>query len=184
MTRQEVKEFLKNSFGIEEPTEEQVTAYLNSIPRQQPTPQPNNAELERLKEVEKQFKALQGQSKNDANSIADLSRRINRMTAENVLAEKGLKPDDYKDFIDGLIGEDETATRARAEALANMFTSKLDAQKTSLETEFNEKLKNMTPNPSGGDGGNEPKTDDVKNAESLSFGGVPKEAKTAQDYYK
>ena len=104
--------------------------------------------------------------------------------AVSILEKSGFVEDDYKDFLDSLIGGTEEETTKRAEALAKAMTGKLDSQKSSLEQQFEEEKKKWTPDPNGVGGGQDDKPADVKNAESISFGGLAKTAQQSRDFYK
>lgn len=70
------------------------------------------------------------------------------------------------------------------EALGKIISEKEIAAATAKEQE----IANNSSNPGGGNGNvggkDDEKTADVKNAESITFGGVSKEAQAARDYYK
>lgn len=187
MTRAEAKDFLIQ-LGVAEPTEAQITLYLNTAnanrqPIQQVQPQ-NTDELVRLRGIEQQYNTLLGQQNDDGDKIAELNQRLNRKTAISILEKHGFVESDYKDFIDSLIGGTEEETTTRAEALANAMKGKLDAQKTSLEQQFEEEKKTWTPDPNGAGGSQEEKPADVKNAESINFGGLAQNAQSSRDFYK
>lgn len=189
MTRAEAREFLIQ-LGVAEPTEAQVSLYLNTAnanKQQQPTPQPNpqnNAELERLRGIEQQYQALLEQNNGVGDQIAELNQKLNRRAAVSILEKNGFAEADYKDFIDSLIGGTEEETIKRAEALAKAMTGRLDSQKSSLEQQFEEEKKKWTPDPNGTGGSPEEKPADVKNAESINFGGLAKNAQASRDFYK
>lgn len=188
MTRAEAKAFLIE-LGVAEPTEAQVSLYLNTAnanrqqQQQQQQPQ-NNAELERLKGIEQQYQTLLNENNGADDRIAELNQRLNRRAAVGILEKSGLVEADYKDFIDSLIGGTEDETIKRAEALAKALTGKLDSQKSSLEQQFEEEKKKWTPDPNGVGGGQEDKPADVKNAESINFGGLAQNAQASRDFYK
>ena len=187
MTRAEAKDFLIQ-LGVAEPTEAQITLYLNTAnANRQPAPQPqpqNSEELARLRGIEQQYNALLGEQNGYGDKIAELSQQLNRKTAISILEKNGFTEEEYKDFIDSLIGGTEEETTKRAEALAKAMTGKLDNQKTSLEQQFEAEKKKWTPNPNGTGGSGEEKPADIKNAESISFGGLAKDAQSSRDFYK
>lgn len=95
-------------------------------------------EQEKLqKEIEK---ALKSQS--------DYQKKSNRLEAQQILVNSGLKEEDYSEFIDGLVYEDVEATKKYATALANTLTK----QKTNFEKEFKSKTLQETPRPEGSQG--------------------------------
>ena len=188
MTRAEAREFLVN-LGVTEPTEAQITVYLNSVNanRQQPAPQPNpqnNDELERLRGIEQQYQLLLEQNNGVGDQIAELNQKLNRRAAVSILDKNGFTEADYKDFIDSLIGGTEEETVKRAEALAKAMTGRLEGQKSSLEKQFEEEKKKWTPDPNGVGGGQDDKPADVKNAEAINFGGLASNAQASRDFYK
>lgn len=114
MTREQAKQNLK-SIGIEEPTDEQVSAYLNQFGAENKKEKEKaeqyksaaeksaelQAELDRLNEekmsdVEKANKATE-----TANTrVAELEKQIKAMEIKNKLAEKGITGDDATGLID------------------------------------------------------------------------------------
>ena len=188
MTRAEAREFLIN-LGVTEPTEAQVSQYLDSVNanRQQPAPQPNpqnNVELERLRGIEQKYKTLIDENKGVGAQIAELNQKLNKRVAVSILEKSGFVEDDYKDFLDSLICGTEEETTKRAEALAKAMTGKLDSQKSALEKQFEEEKKKWTPDPNGVGGGQDDKPADVKNAEAINFGGLASNAQASRDFYK
>ena len=189
MSREQARENLK-SFGIEEPTDEQITAYLNQVGSEtkkekdraeafkaqaskadelkQKLDELNNANLS---EVEKANKATE-----DANKqIAELNKKIEQMEIKAQLAEKGIVGED----ADALIGAD---GKLDIEVLGRIISERETASASAKEKE----LLDSTPSPQGkGSGGNDDedaKPLDVANAEKITFGaGVDKANK---DYYK
>lgn len=187
MTRAEARAFL-TQLGITEPTEQQITSYLDSVADNANSRQTRSAEdqheLNRLKEIEKLYNKSKEEGQAQEETVKELNKRMNRMIAENILQKSGISAEDYADFVDSLIAETEEDTKKRAEALSKAFSTKLESQKNSLEQEFQDKLKDYTPNPNGQGGGSEDKPYDVQNAESLSFGTIDANAQAARDYYK
>lgn len=188
MSREQARENLK-SFGIEEPTDEQITAYLNQVGSEtkkekdraeafkaqaskadelkQKLDELSNANLS---EVEKANKATE-----DANKqIAELNKKIEQMELKAQLAEKGIVGED----ADALIGAD---GKLDIEVLGRIISERETASASAKEKE----LLDSTPSPQGISGGNDDddaKPLDVANAEKITFGaGVDKANK---DYYK
>lgn len=89
-----------------------------------------------------------------------------KLKAESILVKSGLTDEDYKDFIDGIVGTDEAATERLATALANTLTSKLKAKEEAMK----EELLKGTPRPDGGDGTNpnEGDTEGMANAKEIA----------------
>lgn len=182
MTREEAKQNLV-ALGIEEPSEAQVTNYLNQFhsnrPNPQPTPQPTPVpqpapapEPTPNPEPDDQTRALQ--------------ERIEQLERENVqkdirayAAEKGLTGEQAESVLAGFQTDYEAAKKA-IDSIAQIISDKETAAATAKEQE----LLKGTPNPGGGTGGNpgNDKPEDVKNAESISFGSKADEQST-KDYY-
>lgn len=189
MTRTQALENLK-SFGIEEPTDEQVTAYLNQIGGEtkkekdraeaykaqadkaselkQKLDELNNANLS---EVEKANKATE-----QANAqIAELNKKIEQMELKAQLAEKGIVGED----ADKLIGAD---GKLDIEVLGKIISDRETASASAKEKE----LLDGTPNPQGNNAGggtsDDAKPADVEVAEKVEFvRGMDSDKK---DFYK
>lgn len=184
MTREEARLNLV-ALGIEEPTDAQVTNYLNQFhsnrnpnptPTPQPTPSPNptpNPEPTPANDEE----------------LANMRRQIEELQRENA----------RKDILayavsKGLTGE-------QVQTVLKAFTDNVDAAKSAIDSigqiisenresaarAKEQEIAGNAGNPGGGNGGGNPpdeKPDDVKNAESIAFGGLPKNAQSARDFYK
>lgn len=176
MTREEARQNLV-ALGIEEPSDAQVTNYLNQFhsnrlnpptqtstdPVPEPTPNP---------EPDDNTRALQ--------------ERIEQLERENVqkdirayAAEKGLTGEQAESVLAG-INTDLDAAKKAIDSIAQIISDKETAAATAKEQE----LLKGTPNPGGGTGGDpgNDKPEDVKNAESISFGNKADEQST-KDYY-
>lgn len=182
MTREEARQNLV-ALGIEEPSEAQVTNYLNQFhsnrPNPQPTPQPTPAP---------QPNPTPEPTPNpepDDNTRA-LQERIEQLERENVqkdirayAAEKGLTGEQAESVLAGFQTDLDAAKKA-IDSIAQIISDKETAAATAKEQE----LLKGTPNPGGGTGGNSgnEKPEDVRNAESISFGSKADEQST-KDYY-
>lgn len=182
MTREEARQNLV-ALGIEEPSEAQVTNYLNQFhsnrPNPQPTPQPTPAPQPN------QTPEPTPNPEPDDNTRA-LQERIEQLERENVqkdirayAAEKGLTGEQAESVLAGFQTDLEAARKA-IDSIAQIISDKETAAATAKEQE----LLKGTPNPGGGTGGNSgnEKPEDVKNAESISFGSKADEQST-KDYY-
>lgn len=182
MTREEARQNLV-ALGIEEPSEAQVTNYLNQFhsnrPNPQPTPQPTPAPQPN------QTPEPTPNPEPDDNTRA-LQERIEQLERENVqkdirayAAEKGLTGEQAESVLAGFKTDLEAARKA-IDSIAQIISDKETAAATAKEQE----LLKGTPNPGGGTGGNSgnEKPEDVKNAESISFGSKADEQST-KDYY-
>lgn len=191
MTREQIKEQFPDA------TDEQITAILNINGTDITAAKKNNVdpkELKRLQGIEVEYKKLQDADLTDAEKIQkalkdaadskkDYEKKANKLDAEKILVAAGLTEEDYKDLIDVIVSDDAETTKAMATNLSNLIKN----QKDSAVQKAKEELMDNTNTPGGGNGGGsgeDDKTDDVKNVESISFGGASKDAQTARDYYK
>lgn len=116
MKREEVKELLK-SWGIEEPTEEQVTDYLNrmqtEVKKAEDTAKKYKADADKVKDLEKQIEEMNSANLTDlekANKatedalkqVEQMQKTVTQMQLAKNLAEIGIVGED----AEGLFGED------------------------------------------------------------------------------
>lgn len=191
MTREQIKEQFPDA------TDEQITAILNINGTDITAAKKNSVdpkELKRLQGIETEYKKLQDADLTDAekiqNALKDAAesktkyeKELNKLDAEKILVAAGLTEEDCKDLIDGIVSDDAEATKAMATNLSTLIKN----QKDSAAQKAKEELMDSTKTPGGGNGGGsgeDEKTDDVKNVESISFGGVSKDAQTTRDFYK
>lgn len=176
ITREQAKKKLIE-LGIEQPTEEQITKYLNSVvgevQKAEKKAEEDKAELERLKAIEEELEAekeknltAEEKAKKAEEAVqkameaarlkeVEYAKKVSRLSVEKILAEAGLTEDDYTGFIDGIVLEDEEQSKKLATNLANTLNAKLTGQKEAMQAEFDKKLLESTPNPSGGASGGE-----------------------------
>lgn len=174
ITREQAKKKLIE-LGVEQPTEEQITKYLNSIvgevQKAEKKAEEDKAELERLKAIEEELEAekeknltAEEKAKKAEETVqkalesarlkeVEFAKRVSRLSVEKIFAEAGLTEDEYSGFIDGIVLEDEEQSKKLATNLVNTFNTKLTGQKEAMQAEFDKKLLENTPNPSGGSGG-------------------------------
>ena len=184
MTREEAKQNLV-ALGIEEPSEAQVTNYLNQFhsnrPNPQPTPQPQTTPAPQPNPTPEPTP-----NPDDGGELETLRNQIAQLQKENVqkdirayAAEKGLTGEQAESVLAGFQTDYEAAKKA-SDSIAQIISDKETAAATAKEQE----LLKGTPNPGGGTGGNpgNDKPEDVKNAESISFGSKADEQST-KDYY-
>lgn len=190
MTREQIKEQFPDA------TEEQITAILNINGADLTKAKKNNVDpkvLKQLQEDSAAYKKLQEADLTDAEKIQkalkdaaeskiEFEKKSNRLDVEKILVGAGLTEEDYKDLIDGLVSEDTEASKTLATNLANMLTKQKEAavQKTKEELMDGTRI----PGNDGDPDAEDEKTDDVKNVENISFGGISEDAQTARDYYK
>lgn len=188
MTREQIKEQFPDA------TDEQITAILNINGTDITAAKKNNVdpkELKRLQGIEVEYKKLQDADLTDAEKIQkalkdaeaskmDYEKKSNKLDAEKILVAAGLTEEDYKDLIDGIVSDDAEATKT----MATNFATLIKNQKESAVQKAKEELMDKTKTPGGSCGEGDDKTEDVKNIESISFGGIEKDAQSARDYYK
>lgn len=183
MTREEAKQNLV-ALGIEEPTDAQVTNYLNQFhnnrpepaPVPQPSPAPNPAP-----------EPTPTPNPNDNNDdLEALRNQITQLQRENVqkdirayAAEKGLKGE-QADKILASFQDNLDAAKVAIDSMTEIIT---ESNKNAI-ADYEKKNLDVTPNPGGSTGGTgkDEKPEDVKNAESISFGTQSAE-QSAKDYY-
>lgn len=185
MTREDVLKLFP------EATDEQITNLLNQ----------NNSEVAKEKNKANQYKekankADELQSKLDdleAGNLTELEKANKALeTANNQIAEmqknNAIRDLREKAMTDFKITSEQAKTVVKddgsfdTEILGQIISEKENASATAKEQE----LAGKATNPGGGTGsenGND-KPEDVKNAESITFGGLDKNAQTTRDYYK
>lgn len=189
MTRDDIKKQFPDA------TEEQITALLNINGADIETEKKKNVDPKVLKQLQDDsaaYKKLQEANLTDAEKIQkalqdaesaklDFAKKSNRLDVEKILVAASLNEEDYKDLIDTLVSDDAEKSKTAATAFADLVSKQKEAaiQKTK------EEMMDGTQTPGGEGGSNDDeKTEDVKNIENMSFGGIDKDAQTARDYYK
>lgn len=189
MTREQAKQKLI-SFGVAEPTDEQISDLLNSINAEtkkekdradgyktkadkadELQTQLDELNSQNLSEVEKSNKALETAN----NRIAELEKRdAVRTQRANAMEKFGITAEQASKVV-----TDDGATDY--EVLGQIFA---DSKKNAVAEYEKQKLAD-TPNPGGAKDASskDEKPDDVKNAESITFGNVSAE-QSLKDYYK
>ena len=185
MTREEARQNLV-ALGIEEPSDAQVTNYLNQFHSNRPNPQPQPSPQPTPTPQPQPTPTLEPTpSHDDGEELETLRNQIAQLQKENVqkdirayAAEKGLTGEQAESVLAGFQTDLEAAKKA-IDSIAQIISDKETAAATAKEQE----LLKGTPNP-GGTGGNpgDDKPEDVKNAESISFGNKADE-QSMKDYY-
>lgn len=168
MTREQAKQNLI-AFGIENPTDEMVSNYLNQLngeinpfrekAKTADTLQQQLDEINEkgLTELEKANKAIETSNE----TIANLTKQVNKSEVRAILNSAGLTEDDYKDFIDGIVTDDLDMSKSLATNLSTLLTK----QRDSAEAKVREELLNATP---GGEGNKDSVgSDDNKKSEAV-----------------
>lgn len=189
MTREQAKQKLI-SFGVAEPTDEQISDLLNSINAEtkkvkdiadgykakadradELQTQLDDLNSQNLSEIDKANKALESAN----NRIAELEKRdAVRTQRANAMEKFGITAEEASRVV-----TDEGATDY--EVLGQIFA---DGKKNAV-AEYEKQRLADTPNPDGTneDSRKKEKPDDVKNAESITFGSAAVE-QSQKDYYK
>lgn len=181
MTRADVMKLFPDA------TEEQITNLLNQYNSdiKQKTEKAKD-DSEKVKELQAKLDALNEQNMTDIekanterdkalNSVADLQKQIKAMQTKTSLAELGIIGEQAEKLInaDGVLD------------FATLGQIISDREKSAVSNFEKQNMKD-TPGKNGLPGGNggEDKPEDVKNAESISFGGIAENAQQTRDFYK
>lgn len=167
----------------------QATQGLNA------TIQQNNTELQRLRGVETDYNTLltQQQTQQQNNEpepqnpeLASALQRIAELESENRRAEilayassNGLSGDKVTNILTAF-GDNVESAKSAIDSISQIISD----TDTSARADEKQKLLNDTPNPNGGQGGNDDKPADVANVEGIAFGGLSENAQASRDYYK
>ena len=171
MTREQAKQNLIG-FGIAEPTDEQITNYLNQIGAETKGYKEKLASVggkdDRIAELEKELEKLNKQNMTELeleraekdkalSSVANLEKQIEQMITKTELAKLGITGEVADTLVSGN-GKLDFAT------LGQIIS---DREKNAI-SEYEKKALENTPNPSGNKGKDEPqKTEAERIAESL-----------------
>ena len=199
MTRDEVKEFFKTSLGIEEPTEEQITAFLNKhheeLNEQKILADKSKslsdelakakAELDELKNngLSEQEKLLAEMKKAQEDAKArenDYLLKSNRLEVEKILVAGGLKETDYATILDSIVGTDLDKSKELATNLVNAFSEKIKVAVADKEKEL---LEN-TGKPNGGSGSGSTLSAQEEIAKNLVGNSNDENAKSSEEIIK
>ena len=190
MTREQAKQKLI-SFGVAEPTEEQISDLLNSISaetkKEKDRADSYKAKADKADELQTQLDDLNSQNMSDiekankaletANErIAELEKTQAIATQRNSVAEKFKVTSEQAKQI---IKEDGSFDY---EVLGQIISDKENAAATAKEQELANNATNPGGGSAGGSGREDEKPEDVKNAESITFGTQSAE-QSAKDYY-
>lgn len=197
VTREQATEQLK-AVGVENPTDEQITTYLNNVNaeaiKEKSKADKYKEDADKAAELQKQLDDLQNQSLTDAEKkqkeneqlqqkIAELQANGFKSEAKAILKGSGMDDADIDALLPGMIaGLDKVED---VQARTNAYVSAMNKVRDNAIKEHDKDVLDSTKTPGGeGGSGGDDKTEDVINAEKISFGGVAKEAQTARDYYK
>ena len=174
-TREEAKSKLV-ALGIAEPTEEQITSFLNDVhnesAKEKERAERLKAEADRAKELEKELETLKNQNLTDAerqekelkdakDEIAELKRQNTLSEVKAIFGSAGLTEEEYNGYLHAFAGQD----AENAKTMANSLVSSIKNMKESVEKKVKEEILDQT---KGGGGGNPPeKTEAEKIAETI-----------------
>lgn len=159
MTREQCKQFIAQTFGIEEPTDEMITSYLNNvngaIKSEKDKADKLKADADLAKELQAQLDEINAKSLTDvekanketekANAqIAELQKQVKQMETMNKLANLGIT------------GEQATTLFAEDGGLNFDVLGKIISDREAQASSLKEKeILAKTPNPQGGHTGKE-----------------------------
>lgn len=179
MTREQAKQNLI-ALGIEEPTEAQITNYLNQFHKPEPKPEPNpkpNNDPKPNKKPEDDSEIAKLQEK-----IAQLEKESARKDIRAYAAEKGISGDKAESLLSVFVDDVEKAKGA-IDSLSEIITDR----ETDAAKKKEKEIADGSKNPNGGEG-NDPedkKTEAEKTAESIGkkFSETAKTSKSVLDSY-
>lgn len=190
MTREQAKSNLI-SLGIAEPTDEQITSYLNAVngetKKEKDRADKYKLDADKAAELKKQLDEISNQNLSDIekankatedalSQVAALQKRIDRAEQLKALAEKGITGEQ----AERLISED---GKLDFDILGQIISDRETAAKAAKVKEIADSQGNPGGTTAGGETPDD-KPEDVKNAEKISFGAAPQGAKEAFEYYK
>ena len=189
MTREEAKQNLI-VLGIAEPTDEQVTSYLNQFhnqPKPNPTPDPTPTPTQAPAPTP-QPNPTPEPTPGSGEDIETLKNQIEELRRENVkkdirayAAEKGLTGEQAEKVLAGFKDDLESA-KAAIDSMSEIISARETSAAQAKEKEILDKSTNPGGGSGGSGGGGDDKPEDVKNAEQISFGNKAAN-QSEKDYY-
>lgn len=189
MTREEAKQNLI-ALGIAEPTDEQVTGYLNQFhnqPKPNPTPAPTPTPTPAPAPTP-QPNPTPEPTPGSGEDIETLKNQIEELRRENVkkdirayAAEKGLTGEQAEKVLAGFKDDLESA-KAAIDSMSEIISARETSAAQAKEKEILDKSTNPGGGSGGSGGGGDDKPEDVKNAEQISFGNKAAN-QSEKDYY-
>lgn len=189
MTREEAKQNLI-VLGIAEPTDEQVTSYLNQFhnqPKPNPTPDPTPTPTPAPSPMP-QPNPTPEPTPGSGDDIETLKNQIAELQRENVqkdirayAAEKGLTGEQADKVLAGFKDDLESA-KAAIDSMSEIISARETSAAQAKEKEILDKSTNPGGGSGGSGGGGDDKPEDVKNAEQISFGNKAAN-QSEKDYY-
>lgn len=189
MTREEAKQNLI-VLGIAEPTDEQVTSYLNQLhnqPKPNPTPGPTPTPTPAPAPTP-QPNPTPEPTPGSGEDIETLKNQIEELRRENVkkdirayAAEKGMTGEQAEKVLAGFKDDLESA-KAAIDSMSEIISARETSAAQAKEKEILDKSTNPGGGSGGSGGGGDDKPEDVKNAEQISFGNKAAN-QSEKDYY-
>ena len=176
MKREEAKQNLV-ALGIDEPTDAQVTNYLNQfhnnrpqpeptpVPQQQPQPQPTPEPKPEPKTKPKPTSGNEDDLESLRNQIEQLQRENVQKDIRAYAAEKGLKGEQADKILASFQDNLDTA-KVAIDSMTEIIS---ESNKTAI-ADYEKKNLDGTPNPDGGKGGDDKKSTAEKIAEKMFSG--------------
>lgn len=176
MKREEAKQNLV-ALGIDEPTDAQVTNYLNQFHNNRPQPEPTpvlqpQPQPQPTPEPKPEPKTEPKPTSGNEDDLESLRNQIEQLQRENVqkdirayAAEKGLKGEQ----ADKILASFQDNLDAAKVAIDSMTEIISESNKTAI-ADYEKKNLDGTPNPDGGKGGDEKKSTAEKIAEKMFSG--------------
>ena len=191
MTREEAKQNLI-ALGIAEPTDEQVTSYLNQFhnqPKPNPTPDPTPTPTPAPAPTpQPNPNPTPTPTPGSGEDIETLKNQIEELRRENVkkdirayAAEKGLTGEQAEKVLAGFKDDLESA-KAAIDSMSEIISARETSAAQAKEKEILDKSTNPGGGSVGSGGGKDDKPEDVKNAEQISFGNKAAN-QSEKDYY-
>lgn len=189
MTREEAKQNLI-ALGIAEPSDDQVTNYLNQFhnqPKPNPTPAPTPTPTPSPAPTP-QPNPTPEPTPGSGEDIETLKNQIEELRRENVqkdirayAAEKGLTGEQAEKVLAGFKDDLESA-KAAIDSMSEIISARETSAAQAKEKEILDKSTNPGVGSGGSGGGKDDKPEDVKNAEQITFGNKAAN-QSEKDYY-
>lgn len=181
VTREQATEQLK-AVGVENPTDEQITTYLNNVNaeanKEKSKAEKYKEDASRAADLQKQLDDLQSQSLTDVEKaqkeneklqqqIAELTSNSFRSEAKAILKGSGLEDADIDALLPGMIADLDKVEDVQARA--NAYVSAMNKFRDNAIKEHDKEVLNNTQTPGGNndDGGDDKKTEAEKFAEAM-----------------
>lgn len=189
MTREQAKQNLI-TIGIEEPTDEQVSNYLNQLngesKKEKDRAEKYKADADKMVELQKQLDELNNQNLSDIekankerddalNSITQLQAQIKQMELKNSFAEKGIVGENADKLLKSI-------TDGSAD-VSTILDTIISERVTQAEANLRKELLNGTGKPTGNVGGNNETKSQAENLAKGLFENKSKESKNILENY-